>query len=467
MNLIPATNGLFPQQNKAIEFLNEFQHSKSIQFALLSGYAGTGKTYILKYFLDNHFKRSVVVTAPTHKAVRVVENHLNRKSKTLQSLLGLRLNTDLASFDISSPSFTQAGIEYIKDYHLIIVDESSMINKGLYEFLIERAKLYGTKILFVGDFCQLPPIGETISQAYNIEYKFELTELVRQKATNPLVIILDIIRNDIITKSNDFFDYIKKNRQNTKDGEGYVLLNESSFKENIIKYYKHTNFYNNVDFIRCLSWTNDSVDYWNKHIRDSILDNPIELLTEHDLLTAYSTIVEDGINVPIIVNSEDYIVSQIREYEDDTKILNYAVNLQLINGGLETKTLKIVNPKDKKGFTNYYNTLSALHNRAINSNHTNRRMNWNNYYKFKDSHLSMISFRLRKDFNNNALVKKDIDYGYALTVHKSQGSTFDNVCVDLEDIMFPNGRNNSDKILRDKLIYVALSRAKKLALLKL
>ena len=66
-------------------------------------------------------------------------------------------------------------------------------------------------------------------------------------------------------------------------------------------------------------------------------------------------------------------------------------------------------------------------------------------------------------------IDKDIDYGYAMTTHKTQGSTFDNVAIDLTNIVFLQtrfGRKEVDIDIRNKLIYVALSRAKNSVILK-
>jgi exodeoxyribonuclease-5 len=466
MNLtIAKTNHLYPQQNEAIQFLKTFIKSDDL-LAVLSGYAGTGKTHLLKHFLNHEFNGTCCVTAPTHKAVRVIENVLNRKGKTLHSLLGLRLNTDLDNFDIANPQFDPKGNEYIKNYNLIIIDECSQINKGLYTLIVNKAQEYKVKILFIGDFCQLPPVKEEISITSKIENKFELTEIIRQKEGNPLLILLDLIRNDIINNTETFLPYIKENRKNIQNHEGYILCNDIDFKKYIMQYYKHKNFFNNVDFVRTVAWTNQCIGEWNKYIRNNLFNNPTEILADHDLLTAYVTIV-DEFNTAIITNSEDYIIKNIRNYTDSFGVKNYVVNLQNVKGGLETSSLQIVNPHDKNGFIAFYNMLSNLHYRAINSNAHNRKSTWKAYYDFKDKHLSMFTFKLDKERNNNSFVKKDIDYGYAITCHKSQGSTYDNICIDLEDIAYNKSIHRPNKLLRDKMIYVALSRAKHLALIKL
>ena len=80
------------------------------------------------------------------------------------------------------------------------------------------------------------------------------------------------------------------------------------------------------------------------------------------------------------------------------------------------------------------------------------------YFKFKESCLLLVDI---KDRMGNSLANRSIDYGFALTSHKSQGSTFDTVFVDVNDIVFDsNGRvwNNVEEI--NRRLYVACSRCK-------
>ena len=69
---------LYPGQQQAIDKLSDWYFSNELE-CTLEGYAGTGKTYILRYFLDNIVNKSYTVTAPTHKALRVLESQVGRK----------------------------------------------------------------------------------------------------------------------------------------------------------------------------------------------------------------------------------------------------------------------------------------------------------------------------------------------------------------------------------------------------
>ena len=84
------------------------------------------------------------------EAVRVAEANIGVKGSTIQKLLGLRPNLDLKDFDINNPQFDPLGNVYIKNYKLIIVDEASMINRSLYNFIKAESKKYNVKILYVG-----------------------------------------------------------------------------------------------------------------------------------------------------------------------------------------------------------------------------------------------------------------------------------------------------------------------------
>ncbi len=124
-------------------------------FFKLTGSAGTGKTTLLDSLLKRlhkpYSKWRVCVCAPTHKAKKVIKQKTNwENSETLQALLGLKLDTNMEEFDPNNPTFNQIGDRKIKDYDLVIIDESSMINSELYITICDCAKSTGTKILFVG-----------------------------------------------------------------------------------------------------------------------------------------------------------------------------------------------------------------------------------------------------------------------------------------------------------------------------
>lgn len=137
-----------------IDWINTAYNPNDNKRALI-GPAGTGKTYLVRALITNsNLSYSTIgVAAPTHKACRVLQESIalpNIKASTLQSDLGLRLNFDVDKFDINNPPFDPKGRIKIDKYKIYIVDESSMINKGLCTFLEKICKTKQCKLLYIG-----------------------------------------------------------------------------------------------------------------------------------------------------------------------------------------------------------------------------------------------------------------------------------------------------------------------------
>ena len=81
----------------------------------------------------------------------------------------------------------------------------------------------------------------------------------------------------------------------------------------------------------------------------------------------------------------------------------------------------------------------------------------NRVYNFEENYLLATNIKR----GNQIIYSRDIDYAFAITANKAQGSTYDNVFIDLNDICFTNTgmlRDNKDEMLRR--LYVAISRAR-------
>ncbi|MBD5584385.1 MAG: AAA family ATPase [Clostridia bacterium] len=465
------------QQEDAINEIWKWWQSRDISFTL-SGYAGTGKTFIMRHLVKYLITNGVCVTAPTHKALRVLENSSGKKGMTIQSLCGLRPDVDVEDYDIENPSFKVIGDQKMKEYKLIIVDECSMVNPGLFQLLIKTANQFKVKILFLGDELQIPYVVKStkekqadknrISPAFtNTDKHFRLTQIVRQEKGNPLLELFGIIRSDLVNGTTNFYQYILENRGECNDrGEGFTIMNKVDFSNKVVEIFSSQEFSNDINYVRCIAYTNECVRYWNTFIRTNVLNNPTTMITKDDMFTAYRTVF-DEFKSPIIVNSEDYIVENMRYYVADNKLACYCVTLRSAFDGKVTPMFKIVDFWDDDNMSIFARLINAIHYKALNGT---ERTRWFRYFRFKDVHLMMTDFRLSPD-NKNRIVGKDIDYGYGLTAHKSQGSTFQNVCIDLDDIIYARTKYNT-RVRREprealRLLYVAMSRASKHAYLKL
>lgn len=121
----------------------------------LVGAGGVGKTFVIKYVIQNcKFSSSVIVcAAPTHKACRVLSKAINGKAvETIQSTFGFRLDVDIENFDPENPAFNPIGKVKLleKEVRLLIIDEASMLNSKLVTYINNFCRKRQIKIIYVG-----------------------------------------------------------------------------------------------------------------------------------------------------------------------------------------------------------------------------------------------------------------------------------------------------------------------------
>ena len=470
-----STLGFTTDQRKAydelIKFINAEYDAKNCKRALV-GPAGTGKTYLVKALIKNcSLSYSMIgLAAPTHKACRVLQESIsipNVKVNTLQSDLGLRLNFNVEHFDIAHPPFDPRGRIKIGDYKLYIVDEASMINRGLSTFLEKTCKTNKCKIIYIGDDSQLAPVGEKYSSSLRGIKTYKLSKIVRQEDDNPIRHLLDLLRYDIQHKSFRFLEYISRNREKFDEGltKGYRVCTPNEFNNVVYNNFNDEQITKNVDYAKVIAYTNICVSGWNNFIRNAIIaDSHKAIVTKNDLFISYVTLV-DSFNQPIIKNSEEYIIYDIVNYvHPKYDLKGFMVKFQAIHGGAITQPLFVLDHTDSFTIQKYVEVSDKLINAAKSANSTLRAERWRTYYQFKESCLLLINIG-KKD--NTILYSRDLDYGFALTSHKSQGSTFDTVFVDVNDIVYDKyGHPYTDAEEINRRLYVACSRAKNKLYLK-
>jgi len=454
---------LTKDQKEGLKWLIDWVQSDK-PTATLSGFAGTGKSTLIKEFL-NKYRFRVAVTAPTHKAVNVISKILNRTGRTLHSLHGLRPNVNLATFDINNVQFDPLGAITIGEYSLIVIDEASMINAGLYKLNEDRAKTFNTKILYVGDELQLPPVNERVSQVFLSDNIFRLTTVMRQEKDNPISTLLELVRQDI--KNNSTYlciNHILKNPVGIKtldDGmkHGYALLGREQFNEKLLDEFPEV--FNGTD-LRYIAYTNENVMEVNSYIRNNLIASN-DIITKGDILTS-NTNTYDEFQSIMISNSSDYKVLDVTKTISDYGFEMFVCDLIDITSGQLINAIKIVNHRNSEAWRTYNEVLGVIYNTAINSAPRDRGANWKAYYAFKKEYLQMI----RSTFAGNKTVERDLSYGYATTTHKSQGSTYDISFINVKSIVLDkngnfirNWRTQPHRIeYVNKLLYVALSRAR-------
>ncbi|MEB3172615.1 MAG: AAA family ATPase, partial [Cyanobacteriota bacterium] len=132
---------------------------------VLSGYAGTGKTFLSMAFLAQAEAAGLcwTVVAPTHKAVGVLRTHLTLAAlrptwfpSTIHRLLRLKLRRERDLERLEETEQTALALEHLG---LVLIDEASMVDSTLLEIALRCAHPFRTRLVFVGDPAQLPPVG--------------------------------------------------------------------------------------------------------------------------------------------------------------------------------------------------------------------------------------------------------------------------------------------------------------------
>jgi len=203
--------------------LSEFILNKnSDQIFVLKGYAGTGKTTIVRSLVKcmPAVNGKTVLLAPTGRAAKVLSNYTGKQALTIHKKIYYRKpeSSEGLAFTLQQNLHTDT---------IFIVDEASMIsnsgglnNNGMFGggSLLDDLISYvfngnNCKLLFIGDTAQLPPVGLDVSPALDIDFLkasysfqldwFELTEVVRQAGDSGILTNATEIRNQIKNKTGN------------------------------------------------------------------------------------------------------------------------------------------------------------------------------------------------------------------------------------------------------------------------
>jgi exodeoxyribonuclease-5 len=411
------------QQKKALRQLEKFIRSKE-KLHLLTGYAGTGKTTLLQALIkklrDKGDRRSIVFTAFSNKATKVLERmaaqwDLEVDCMTCCKLLGLRPEIDQTTGKQVFQSDRKSESLFDR-YDLVVVDEASMINEEMWLLLTDAvSNLYQkTQILFVGDVAQLPPVGEPESQVFSQIYqRSDLTEVVRYGGA--IGVLAESIRNELTSPTLPQWE----TESNGDRTEGVFVTNRRQWDSLLIRAFSSDACRRDPDQVRAVAYTNRRVNQLNQRIRTAIFGEGTPRFVVGERLVASNP----------YLNGESLIMPTSSECQVQ----------DVTTGKLGDWHVWFLEVLTDDG---YIRTLPVLH-----------ELSQPDYHRLLGIYAEEKRWREFWDLKN---LFADLNYAYCLTIHKAQGSTFQDVFVDV-----PNALSNRNIRERNQLLYVAVTRAAK------
>lgn len=483
---------LSESQRAAIDAFRKFLESDERVF-MLKGAAGTGKTTVVMEIVNilKTENRAAVLMAPTGRAAHILSNRTGRDATTIHR--GIYALGSLRSTHLNKDSDDEGGVHarfILKpndspESTVYIIDESSMVSdivseseafsfgsgrllSDLFEFTRDR------KIVFVGDYAQLPPVGMNFSPALDKEYLEQtfgcrsvdvfLREVMRQRSGSVMLANADKIRDRIENKA-----FVEFSLQDGDDSEAedadllapYYELSESKpdFRSAIIAY------------------SNQQALRYNLRIRGHYFGENAERLYPGELLLiarnnyAYENELFNG------------NIVKVESCEPDGEMETRTVRVKVGKDRIESVKLKFrkavikfnaggtaatVSVRLLDNFLDDPNgALGGLILRALLVDFENRlpsrikeKMPAIKYrlstkaalsQEQKEAYEAYLDLLWRDPYYNAVICK----YGYAMTCHKAQGGEWDNVFVDMSRF---GGMANEEYF---RWAYTALTRASK------
>lgn len=386
----------------------------------ITGNAGTGKTTLLKKIVDGTFKNTLVA-APTGVAA------INAGGVTLHSLLQLPVTGFIPADDACNPAvftnrymllrhlkLSKEKITLLRELEQLIIDEASMVRSDVLDavdFVLRTVRknnhpFGGVQVVMIGDLHQLPPVmkdheWETLQQFYQSPYFFD--SLVWQDANPVHIELMEIFRqrderfirllNNIRNREPDEEDFqllAERYRPHDEPDDHFILLTTHNYKADQVNQEKLNN-------------TDGKAFSFNANIDG---DFPEHMFPCEKVLT-----LKQGARVMFMKN--------------DTMEGQYYNGLTGTVSHLDEKEV-IVKTDDGK-------ELSV------------KKYTWENVKYMTNGDTGKISKDPVGTFRQYPL-----RLAWAVTIHKSQGLTFDNVMIDAGRSFAPGQ------------VYVALSRCRSL-----
>jgi hypothetical protein len=464
---------LSKDQESALQKIDNFLSSETDVF-ILKGYAGSGKTTILKGLVEylHQSNRNFSLMAPTGRAAKVIREKTGQEAYTIHK--SIYSYEDLVENEENESFFYEYKIRNNLEAHnrVYIVDEASMVSNGfsqgeyfrfgtgcLLDDLISFSRigepLVNAKIIFVGDPCQLPPVSDNSSNALDADYlatqfklsveEAEMKEVKRQSGKSGILEKAGKIRKSISSGYFNDFDL----RSNNKD---IVELDYNNF----------LNIWDRAEGTKIIiGYKNETCLEINNEIRKRLWGSaelPVQI---------GEIIILGGNNYrKNVFNGEFGVVSNISQIPivRDVLIKNKPSvtlswrEIELVFPDIETEN-KTVKGLILENFISGENYLKPEETQALYVDFVKR------HPTLKPKSEEFKQAIMNDEYFNCLLLK----FGYAVTCHKAQGGEWENVFTIWDHENRPGFNCYKDKQLRSgktnvnfyRWAYTAVTRASK------
>ena len=448
----------------AVSFLKT--NTDPTQYYVIEGKAGTGKTTIAKEILKEFEDEQIYVAAVSHKAKGVIKNSFGEDTRgkkffSIASLLGLKGINDN---DTQTTKFQVGTKVPLLDNPpaLLVIDEASMITEDVLKKIIDINSSLSRpfQMLFLGDIGQIQPIRDEQSEFYrthkdllnkksdifNSKHKSKLITRVRQGEANPILPYADYFWENSQKENPEFnpTQHIVRNNQITDKGSLLFSNSEAEVLSSVIKAVKNAVEKGLTNHVKIVTYHVNEKTELNQKIHEALFGKDSDY-SKGDMLifnAQYDLPETKG----VIENSAEIQIKDI----DDTDVDEYGIHTLYLETtgtaysvtGQEIKdcTIQVVSRQDIGKYNQKLAELASVAKRQ--TNRVLKKQAWKEFWEYKGRYA-------------------DVDFGYAITAHKSQGSTYDIVVVDEKDIMGTTATSNQEK---SELIYTALTRPRNTAI---
>lgn len=448
----------------AVSFLKT--NTDPTQYYVIEGKAGTGKTTIAKEILKEFEDEQIYVAAVSHKAKGVIKSSFvdDTRGKKFFSIAGLLGMKGINDNDTQTTKF-QVGLKVpLLDNPpaLLVIDEASMITEDVLKKIIDINSSLSRpfQMLFLGDIGQIQPIRDEQSEFYrthkdllnkksdifNSKHKSKLITRVRQGEANPILPYADYFWENSQKENPELnpTQHIVRNNQITDKGSLLFSNSESEVLNSVIKAVKNAVEKGLTNHVKIVTYHVNEKTELNQKIHEALFGKDSDY-SKGDMLILNSPYDLPDVNATM-ENSSEIQIKSIQD-EDTDEFGVHTLYLET-NGTAYTRTgneqkdcvIQVVSRNDIGLYNQKLQELASYAKRQ--TNRALKKQAWSDFWEYKGRYA-------------------DVDFGYAITAHKSQGSTYDIVVVDEKDIMGTTATSNQEK---SELIYTALTRPRKTAI---